>query len=81
MLTCPVTEGTTKSSTSIISTIEFREMYEEGQCLPFVHTRYEVTVLHDGEALSLAYLPSECILQGKSVASSCGAVVHRYGEF
>lgn len=48
VLTCPVTEGTTKSSTSIISTIEFKETYEEGQCLPFVHTRYGVTVLYDG---------------------------------
>lgn len=56
-------------------------MYEEGQCLPFVPTRYGVTVLHDGEAFSLAYLPPECTVQGKSVASNRGAVVHRYGEF
>lgn len=27
------------------STIEFREMYEEGPCLPFIQTRYEVTAL------------------------------------
>jgi hypothetical protein len=54
MLTSSVTEGTPKRSTTITSTTEFREMEEEGQCLPFVHTRYGVTALHDGEAFSLA---------------------------